>query len=223
MFPRALGMLWLVLLAGCQSVNYDLGVPQPGDENWAPPMVKVSEDAGRDGSLFADRNVFALFQDRRAYREGDILTVMLAERTQSSKRANTAIDKSSGIGVGAPLIGGETFDDIATSVNGSRDFNGGASTSQQNSLTGFITVTVADVLPNGTLSVRGEKWIRLNQGDEYIRLSGLVRVEDIDGGNRVSSQRIANAQITYSGRGSLAEANQPGWLSRFFASPLFPF
>lgn len=223
MLMRALNLFWLVLLAGCQSLNYDLGVPQPGDEDWAPPVVQVSGDTGRDGSLFANRQVFALFQDRRAYREGDILTVLLAERTQSSKRANTSIDKNSNIGLNTPVIGGETFDDFSASVQGNRDFKGGASTSQQNSLAGYITVTVADVLPNGTLSVRGEKWIRLNQGDEYIRLSGLVRVEDIDGSNRVSSQRIANAQITYSGRGSLAEANQPGWLSRFFNSPLFPF
>lgn len=78
-------------------------------------------------------------------------------------------------------------------------------------------------MANGILRIKGEKWLRLNQGDEYIRLRGLVRVDDIDESNRVSSQRIANAQITYAGRGSLAEANQPGWLSRFFQSPLFPF
>jgi flagellar L-ring protein precursor FlgH len=77
-------------------------------------------------------------------------------------------------------------------------------------------------MPNGILRVRGEKWLRLNQGDEYIRLNGLVRVDDIDGTNRVSSQRLADARITYSGRGALADSNSAGWLTRFFNSPFFP-
>ena len=77
-------------------------------------------------------------------------------------------------------------------------------------------------MPNGVLRVRGEKWLKLNQGDEYIRLSGLARVDDIDGSNRISSQRLGDARITYSGRGTLADANEAGWLSRFFNSSWFP-
>ena len=221
---RALCLLLAALaLAGCQTANYDIGLPKPGDEAWAPTMVEHSASEAIDGSLFASPQMFTLFQDRRAYRVGDILTIVLAERTQSSKRAGTNIDKATGVGLTAPTVGNKTFDDLSASIEGSRNFNGAAATSQQNSLDGFITVTVAEVLPNGTLRVRGEMWSRLNQGDEYLRLSGLVRVDDIDGRNRISSQRIANAQITYAGRGSLAEANQPGWMGRFFNSPLFPF
>ena len=83
-------------------------------------------------------------------------------------------------------------------------------------------MTVAEVLPNGVLLIRGEKWIRLNQGDEYVRLGGMVRVEDIDQANRLSSQRIADARITYAGRGALADSNQAGWLTRFFNSAIAP-
>ncbi|MDX9874819.1 MAG: flagellar basal body L-ring protein FlgH [Spongiibacteraceae bacterium] len=220
--PGLLIAMVLLALAGCRSLDYELGLPRPGDAEWAPTVVEHS-DTSEDGSLFAESQVFALFQDRRAYRAGDILTVILAERTQSSKRADTAIDKSAGIELGVPVLGDRRFEDFSASVSGSRDFSGGARASQQNSLAGYITVTVDEVLPNGSLSVRGEKWIRLNHGDEYIRLKGLVRVDDIDVHNRISSQRIANAEITYAGRGSLAEATQPGWLSRFFNSPLFPF
>jgi flagellar L-ring protein precursor FlgH len=79
------------------------------------------------------------------------------------------------------------------------------------------------VLPNGLLRIAGDKTLTLNQGEEFIRLRGFVRAADIDADNRVSSQRIADARIAYSGQGSLADANSPGWVTRFFASPLMPF
>ena len=93
---------------------------------------------------------------------------------------------------------------------------------QQNSLRGEITVSVHAVQPNGILEIRGEKWLTLNQGDEYIRLSGLVRADDIQNDNSVSSQRIADARISYAGRGALSDANAAGWLTRLFNHPLFP-
>src|SRR5690606_4314762 len=102
-------------------------------------------------------------------------------------------------------------------------FNGEADANQSNSLTGPITVTVADVLPNGLLAVRGEKWITLNNGDELIRLSGLIRPEAVGPDNSVLSTRIADARITYSGTGAFANASKPGWLSQFFMSPVWPF
>jgi len=86
-----------------------------------------------------------------------------------------------------------------------------------------ITVTVADVLPNGIIAVRGEKWMTLNTGDELVRIAGMVRADDIATDNTVPSTRIADARITYSGTGSFADASQPGWFDRFFLSPLFPF
>src|SRR5690606_9115671 len=104
-----------------------------------------------------------------------------------------------------------------------REFRGSAKSSQQNTLRGSIAVTVHRVLPNGVLEVKGEKWLRLNQGDEFIRLTGLVRLDDIDSYNRVSSQNVANARISYAGRGALSDANSAGWLTRFFNHPWFPF
>ncbi|GAA3560872.1 MULTISPECIES: flagellar basal body L-ring protein FlgH [Marinobacter] len=212
-----------LLLAGCQSAHYDVAVPQPGEEAWAPTVVDASEARRGPGSLYASAQLFTLFQDRRAYRIGDILTVTLDEATESSKRSGASMGKSSGLSMGAPTFGTKTIEELTAELNAQREFSGEASANQRNSLSGYITVTVADVMANGVLSIKGEKWLRLNQGDEFIRLKGLVRVDDIDDGNRISSQRIANAQITYAGRGSLAEANQPGWLTRFFQSPLFPF
>jgi len=71
--------------------------------------------------------------------------------------------------------------------------------------------------------VRGEKWITLNRGDEYIRISGIIRPEDVSQENTISSTKLANARISYSGTGELAESQSMGWVSRFFNNPLWPF
>jgi flagellar L-ring protein precursor FlgH len=90
-------------------------------------------------------------------------------------------------------------------------------------LTGDITVTIAQVLANGNLVVRGEKWLTLNQGEEFIQISGIVRPADISPDNSVPSLRLADARITYSGKGQVANSNRPGWLNRFFSSVVWPF
>ena len=83
-------------------------------------------------------------------------------------------------------------------------------------------MTVVNVLPNNNLIIRGEKWLTLNAGDEYIRLTGIIRPEDISPGNQIESSKIANARIQYSGTGSFSEAQQQGWLTRFFNSSWWP-
>lgn len=208
------------LLTGCST--YELKPPSDDDPNWKPAKPLMSEAKSEDGTLYRHDYMFTLFQDRRAYRVGDILTVTLAESTQSSKTAATKVEKNDSIDVPAPTIGSSTKNSLAAKLSMDNAFDGQASSSQQNTLTGYITVTVSDVLSNGVLRIRGEKWIKLNQGDEYLRLSGTVRVEDIDQANRISSQRIADAHIAYAGRGALAEGNQSGWLTRFFNGALSP-
>jgi flagellar L-ring protein precursor FlgH len=107
-------------------------------------------------------------------------------------------------------------------MGGQSSFDGKGQAAQSNLLTGEVSVTVAAVYPNGTMLVRGEKQLRLNQGDEYIRLSGLVRQVDIGADNRIASTRVANAQITYTGKGDIARASHQGWLQHFF-SIISPF
>ena len=108
-------------------------------------------------------------------------------------------------------------------LEGSRAFDGKGDSRQSNQLTGSITVTVVERLPNGNLVVSGEKNLELGQGSERVRLSGLVRPEDINRYNQVSSQSIADARISYAGKGVLNDSNSAGWLTRFFTSPWFPF
>ena len=102
-------------------------------------------------------------------------------------------------------------------------FGGEASSSQNNSLLGSIAVQVSQVLPNGNLMIQGEKWIQINQGDEYIKLRGIIRPEDLSATNSIPSTLVADARISYGGTGPLEESNSPGWLTRFFMTPLMPF
>ncbi|WP_325893196.1 flagellar basal body L-ring protein FlgH [Grimontia sp. NTOU-MAR1] len=215
-------VLALLVLAGCAG-RQEFTPPKPDEEAYAPPVLDYSLPEAKDGSLYRHQYTMTLFQDRRAYRVGDILTVMLSEETNSQKKADTRYGKRSGVGFAAPVLGTNTIEGAAVSIDADRSFDGSASSSQGNKLQGAITVTVHEVLPNGVLRINGEKWLRLNQGDEFIRLTGIVRVDDINRSNQISSQRIGDARITYAGRGALADSNASGWLTQFFNSPWVPF
>ncbi|QYG85811.1 flagellar basal body L-ring protein FlgH [Citrobacter koseri] len=212
--------LLALFLSGCESPAL---LVKKDDAAYAPPEdIVVPETQVRGGGLYNGNYNWSLTQDRRAYRVGDILTVKLDESTQASKQARTNFGKKNDVSLGIPEAFGHSIDKLSGSIDGNRNFNGNATSQQQNSLRGAITVAVYKVLPNGVLVIRGEKWLTLNQGDEYMRVTGLVRAEDIERDNSVSSQRIANARISYAGRGALSDANAAGWLTRFFNHPLFP-
>ena len=112
---------------------------------------------------------------------------------------------------------------MQTSMSSSHSFKGTGGANQSNSLTGDISVTVVEVLPNGNLKIRGEKRVTMNDGSEYIRLSGLVRPQDITVDNTIPSTQVADPTIMYTGDGSVSDSSKIGWFARFFLSPLFPF
>lgn len=217
MSRRHLLLFCLPWLAACAQLQ----MPADNAELLLPPLPE-SKSAASGGGVFNPAGGWSLVSDKRAYRTGDVLTVVLEETTQASKRAGTSFDKQSGVAITPSIIGTREFDTKA-SISAERDFKGNATSSQQNSLSGALTVVVHQVMPNGLLLVRGEKQLALNQGEEFLRLAGYVRSDDIDSLNRISSLRIANARIVYSGRGALNDANAPGWLTRFFNSPWAPF
>lgn len=208
-----------VLAAGCAAIEPPPVRPGPREE----PLVQVAPPPrGSSGGVFVRDTAWSLTSDSRAFRPGDVVTVVLDEATQASKKADTSFNKGSSVDVKPISIAGKVLKtDIGLAAN--RDFNGSATSTQQNTLQGAITAVVQEVLPNGLLRISGDKTLALNQGEEFIRLRGFVRAADIDRDNRVSSQRIADARIAYSGQGTLADANSPGWVTRFFASPLMPF
>jgi len=155
------------------------------------------------------------------------LMVILDEQTDATKQASTGITKDNSTSISAPTILGQDIslggNPLSTSLESANDFSGKSDSSQSNKLQGSITVTVSQVLPNGNLVVQGEKWIAINQGDEYVRLRGIVRPVDITPANTVLSTQVGNAQIAYRGKGAPAEANSMGWLARFFNTPIWPF
>ncbi len=232
--PRLLMMGLLTLLfSGCASVR-----PPPRD-NYRPTMPRAYTDvAPVGGSIYQAARDVRLFEDVKARRIGDVLTVVLQEQTSASKSAKTTADKNQETTVANPTFFGASpqfnlpglipldsnrNNNLQQNLKAERAFDGEAGSSQSNSLTGEITVTIADVLPNGNLVVRGEKWLTLNQGEEFIQISGIVRPQDVGTNNRILSTQIGDARITYSGKGVLAESNEMGWLARFFNHPVWPF
>lgn len=215
---------FIILLAGCSSTA-EVNSQSTGETTFPEAIHATSVPSlpQTQGSLYSDGYMLTLFSDKRAYRIGDILTVVLDERTLSSKSADANIDKRSNWNVSVPLAGRLNVNDLGVEVDSSTDFEGESSASQQNFLSGAITVRVIEVLSNGALAISGRKQIRLNQGDEVIELKGIVRAEDIDVANRISSRRIAEAQISYEGKGTLSNATRAGWLTELFSRYLNPF
>ncbi len=212
----------VVLLTACGTVpEHDAGFA---------PAFPVAAEAPKptNGSIYQAGFTRNMFEDSRARGVGDLLTITLTENTNAQKKATTSTAKGSTVSLGTPTIFGAPVlhngnDILTASGTNDNEFTGEGASAQSNSLTGSITVFVSNVLPNGNLVVRGEKRMTLNTGDEYIRLSGIVRPEDIAPDNTIDSTKVANAEILYSGNGAVADANRQGWLGRFFNSPLWPF
>lgn len=216
----------LVLLSGCSGLapQYDFNPVTP--QVMSP--VKPADPASRhSGTIYQPGAEMRLFEDRTARRVGDIIVIRLVEKTAATKSASTSADKSSEINIENPTLFGAPFSaksvSLESSVSGDRKLSGEGSSDQSNSLTGNVSAVVVGVYPNGNLAIRGEKMLTLNQGEEVVQISGVIRPEDIATDNSIPSSRVADAKIIYAGNGALADANTIGWLGRFFLSPLWPF
>ncbi len=240
-------VLSILVLSGCASLVGDVrpfapapGVVSPYANPAAAPMaptpVAATAPAAGDGggSIFANAGGdgggrgLRLFQDSKARDVGDLLTIVLVENTRAKTNAKTAVTKDAGVGLAAPTLFGQsvTYNGkslLEADVEGKRKFGGAGDSAQSNQLAGNITVTVVQNLGNGNLLVAGKKQVRLNQGDELVQVQGIVRIADIGPDNRITSDRVGDAQIVYGGRGTLARSNAMGWLGRFFNSAAFPY
>ncbi len=205
-------------LTGCLGESYR---PEPKVEepkvNWPKPQL--------NGSIFQPGRSMLVFENRTAKQVGDILTVILEEKTSASKSASSSTSKDTSHDISAGMLFGklQLGDGLKTEVGGAKSFDGEGTADQSNKLSGEISCMVTDVLPNGNLMIAGKKKIVLNRGDEYVTISGIVRPDDINGDNEITSTRIANVDIAYTGSGEVADASVMGWLSKFFFSPLWPF
>ena len=199
------------------------------NESYQPPAPPPqAETIATSGAIFKVGGGIRLFEDLKAGRVGDILTVRLVEQTAASKNSATSTSKSTEATLANPTVFGRALSKggvplFTGSLAGESGFDGAGSSSQSNSLVGDITVTVVERFANGNLRIRGEKWVTLNQGQEFIRLSGIIRPYVIDPDNAVLSSKVANAKITYSSKGALAAANKMGIIARFFNSIFYPY
>ena len=192
-------------------------VPPP-DYAATAPLPATPPPIQPNGAIFQPGDGYAAYYEgNRARRVGDPLTIVLVEKTAASKSANSQLDSGGGASLTPPSTGPlSLFAPTDAALSGKRNFKGGGTADQANSLSGEVSVTVAAVFPNGTMLVQGQKRVTLNRGDEWVRIRGLVRTVDVDAFNRVPSTRVADAEISYTGRGDVARSSRQGWLSRFF-------
>jgi flagellar L-ring protein precursor FlgH len=212
----ALGVAVVFLLAACNSAprieNFDATWPE------AVPVAQMTS-----GSIYQAGHDVALFENATARRVGDTVTINLVESTAAQKSSSTKTAKTTKVDIPGPKLGGLPVtingnEILSANIENNRNFDGSGDSQLSNKLQGSITVTVAQRLANGNLLVRGQKWIGINQGREYIRIQGVIRPIDVLPDNSIPSFKVADASISYGGQGALADANRPGLLSRFFNS-----
>jgi flagellar L-ring protein precursor FlgH len=184
-----------------------------------PPAL--IEKVVADGSIYSGGINDGLFGDRKAYRVGDIITIILREKTLSQKSASNVTSRKANNNVITSLLKDDAALGAAMGAS-SIDNTGSGAVSQSNTLGGDISATVVRALTNGNLIIRGEKMITLNDGNEYIQISGMIRSEDVQPDNTVLSKRIANAEISYSGEGDYVDATKSGWGTKLFYK-IWPF
>ncbi|MFW5901620.1 MAG: flagellar basal body L-ring protein FlgH [Thermodesulfobacteriota bacterium] len=228
-------IIWISLslalvLTGCaghkKPDSEAIRVPQPASSS----VAEKAEAAQRvhqeqTGSLYS-RGQGSLFTANKAGRVGDILTVAIYEQASAEKEAETDAERSSSVGLGIPkLFGYEAAladknpnldPSQVVSASTQNDFEGSGTTSREEQLTATLTTQVVERMGNGNLRIAGSKTVRVNNEDQIIRLSGIVRPADITADNVINSKHILDARIEYSGDGVISEKQRPGWLARLF-------
>jgi len=220
---KIIPVLALALLSGCASIY---STPPTAVHQ---PMTARSEaqiqTAAVNGAIYQASQARPLFEDRRARNIGDTLTINLVERNNAQKGSNSSASRGSSMsGVitsleRLPLAG---LAGLNAEAGMDSDFSGSGASAANNAFNGTITTTVIEVFPNGNLLVSGEKQLAINQGNEFIRFSGVVNPNTVTAANTVQSTQVADARIEYKGSGYIDESQRMGWLQRFFVA-LLPF
>jgi len=210
----ALSLFSLFVLASAPALA---GKPKPGFAA-SLPEVLPAEPRPANGAIFdASLGYASLSQGTVARRVGDPLTILLIENTSTAKTAGSKTGRDGSLSVTPPTAGPLSFlNPNALNASGQSSFKGDGSAAQTSSFNGTVGVTIAEVRPNGTALVKGEKRLLLSQGQEWIQFSGIVRLVDIDSQNQIRSGQVADARVEYAGSGSIQRASREGWLSRFF-------
>ncbi|MEW6590594.1 MAG: flagellar basal body L-ring protein FlgH [Pseudomonadota bacterium] len=214
---RLIGGLGVALALGACGTTPSSIVEHPTS---ARPVAQPVAVAG-NGAIYQSAAYRPLFEDRRARRVGDILTIQISERTQAGKQASSSASKESAVDSSINVVSGiplKMFQGAGLNAGATVEYDDESALNSSNTFTGNVSVTVIEVLPNGNLLVAGEKQIGLDKGTEYVRLSGIVQPETIRPGNVVASSQVADARIEYRTSAKLDKAEMMSWLARFFLS-----
>jgi flagellar L-ring protein precursor FlgH len=217
----------LIIIASILFINGCSTYVEEVNNKQFKPLTPSFEDFNREepsnGAIFSTSSSGLFSSDRRAKKVGDILSVTLSETFSSNKAVTNSSGKTDTIGAEVGPTGLlRNFAGLGGSASKTNSFSGSMATNQSNSLSGTLSATVVRVFPNGNLEIKGQKKLRITEGTEYIRLSGIIRPQDISTTNSVSSAKIAEAQIEYVGAGILDSATKPGWGSKIFRA-ISPF
>ena len=206
----------LMALAACGTTPSSI-VGQP---TTARPQAQAAQ-AASNGAIFQAGSYRPLFEDRRARQVGDVLTIVINEKTQAGKQASSSASKDNSVDAsisGVAKLPLKALQGLGVTAEAASQYADKSALNASNTFSGSVTVTVIEVLPNGNLVVAGEKQIALDKGTEFIRLSGVVQPDTIQAGNTVSSAKVADARIEYRTSAKLDSAEVMGWLARFFLS-----
>ncbi|PPK41510.1 flagellar L-ring protein precursor FlgH [Trinickia symbiotica] len=203
-------------LAGCAQIEHRQPITQQPMTATPPVPPQLQPPGSIYNPGFAGH---PLFEDQRPRNVGDILTIVIQENINATKTSGASANRNGSTGFSATGPTGVLpglFSHLNGSGTGTNTFSGTGGANASNTFSGTITVTVTNVLPNGNLVVSGEKQMLINQGNEFVRFSGVVNPNTVTGENTVYSTQVADAKIEYSAKGYINEAETMGWLQRFF-------
>lgn len=209
--------------------------PEIGKQSQQVMTDSIYEDTDKyipkDGSIWPGETAEnLLFADTKAKQMGDIVTVQLEEAFESTNSATTGVSKESSIDLGVTTVLGmpnnygmtnfmglgNAFDPSVV-ADSSRSTQGAGTTTRGGSMTGTLAATIREELPNGVFRIEGRRAVTVNNEDQIMVLSGMIRRVDIGFDNTISSRQIADARIVYTGSGVISDEQNVGWLMRFFA------
>jgi flagellar L-ring protein precursor FlgH len=217
--------LLLLISAGCVVQTTEIKTPGLDEQ------IQKHQTDYSSGSIWQTSSG-SITEDFKARRRGDVITIVITETASASKAASTDTSRSTAVSAGIPNFMGlentgvikNNFGDLSKLINASTDstYKGSGSTSRKENLNASISAKVVDVLSNGNLLIEGRRNIKVNNEDQEIVLNGTVRLRDIGPDNVVNSIFVADAKISYSGRGIISDRQSPGWLMNI-VDKVWPF
>jgi flagellar L-ring protein FlgH len=200
-----------------------VSAPVPAISPVATPPPRPSPPQGiTAGSLYTDSGA-SFYEDVKARKVGDIVTITVSEKAEASKQASTKTGRKKDLSAdlsftGLTAGGNVVLDTLQSGYSGKFDtnFTGTGTSSRKDSMTTYMTATIVEILPNGNFAIRGSRWTKVNEELQQIVLEGIIRPMDITRQNEILSQKIADAKIFFVGKGPVSNQARPGWLMRVF-------